>query len=59
MGYDPLKMVWVMGYRRDYGFLLFFSGNQVGGCRKVWVTGEYGLSQIWIILESTVVSYIL
>ena len=31
------------------------AGNRLGGHEKVWVTGVYGLSQVWIKTEATVV----
>ena len=32
-----------------------FTGNGVGGHSKPWVITGYGLSQVWIMAESTVV----
>ena len=43
----------------DYGIwesLAHLAGNRLGGHEKVWVTGVYGLSQVWIKTEATVVS---
>ena len=34
--------------------LAHLAGNRLGGHRKVWVTGVYGLSQVWIKTEATV-----
>ena len=34
--------------------LAHLAGNQLGGHEKVWVTGVYGLSQVWIKTEATV-----
>ena len=36
--------------------LAHLAGNRLGGHEKVWVTGVYGLSQVWIKTEVTVVS---
>ena len=51
--------VWVMksGYRYglwDFTELWGFPANGVGGCQKPWVTTGYGLSQRWVMTESTV-----
>ena len=35
--------------------LAHLAGNRLGGHEKVWVTGVYGLSQVWIKTEATVV----
>ena len=37
------------------GFGADFPGNEHGGPEKVWVRTEYGVWQIWVISESTVV----
>ena len=34
--------------------LAHLAGNRLGGHEKVWVTGVYGLSQVWIKTEVTV-----
>ena len=34
--------------------LAHLAGNRLGGHEKVWVTGVYGLSQVWIKTEATV-----
>ena len=36
--------------------LAHLAGTRLGGHEKVWVTGVYGLSQVWIKTEATVVS---
>ena len=36
--------------------LAHLAGNRLGGHEKVWVTGVYGLSQVWIKTEATVVT---
>ena len=53
--------VWVMMTRFSYGLwdmreLWDFTGNRVGGCSKPWVTTGYGLSQVWVRTESTVIA---
>ena len=37
--------------------LAHLAGNRLGGHEKVWVTGVYGLSQVWIKTEATVVVF--
>ena len=34
--------------------LAHLAGNRLGGHKKVWVIGVYGLSQVWIKTEATV-----
>ena len=34
--------------------LAHLAGDRLGGHEKVWVTGVYGLSQVWIKTEATV-----
>ena len=34
--------------------LAHLAGNRLGGREKVWVTGVYGLSQVWVKTEATV-----
>jgi hypothetical protein len=36
--------------------LFHLAGNQLSGHEKVWVMGGYGLSQVWVKTELTVVS---
>ena len=36
--------------------LAHLAGNRLGGHEKVWVTGVYGLSQVWIKTEATVLA---
>ncbi len=38
-----------MGYDSDA------PANQLGGQEKIWVTVEYGLPQVWVRTESTVI----
>ena len=45
MGYGLLGS---MGYGFD------FPAYQLGGSKNVWVMGEYGLSGLWVMRESTV-----
>ena len=40
----------------DFTELWDFPANGVGGCQKPWVTTGYGLSQRWVMTESTVYS---
>ena len=53
MGFAP-KGVWVMGYCgcMDYG--MHFSANRLGGPKNLWGIREYGLSELWVMRESTV-----
>ena len=37
--------------------LAHLAGNRLGGHEKVWVTGVYGLSQVWIKTEATVACF--
>ena len=37
--------------------LAHLAGNRLGGHEKVWVTGVYGLSQVWIKTEATVLHH--
>jgi hypothetical protein len=46
--------VWVMGYCGCMGYGMHFPANQLGGPKKVWNIGEYGLSRLWVTRESTV-----
>ena len=45
-----------MGYgdMREFGP---FAGHQLGGHEKVWAMGFYGLSQVWIRTEATVLVF--
>jgi hypothetical protein len=50
---------WVMVRQNsmDYGVwesLAHLGGNRLGGHEKVWLMGGYGLSQVWVKTESTV-----
>ena len=54
--------LWVMVCQIGMGYgiwesLANLAGNRLGGHRKVWVTGVYGLSQVWIKTEATVVKF--
>ena len=54
--------LWVMDLRKGMGYWLSESmgyarkmpANQHGSPGNVWVTGEYGLSGVWLIGETTV-----
>ncbi|KAF8226153.1 hypothetical protein L208DRAFT_1303375, partial [Tricholoma matsutake] len=51
MGYGPPNSM-------DYGIwesLVLLAGNQLGGHEKVWVMRGYGLSQVWVKTEMTVI----
>jgi hypothetical protein len=57
----PAELVhpWVMARRNsmDYGIrqsLARLSGNRLGGHEKVWLIRGYGLSQVWVKTETTV-----
>lgn len=49
-----LEGVWLMGYCGCMGCGMHFPANQVGGLKKVWGIGEYGLPRLWVMRESTV-----
>jgi GMP synthase-like glutamine amidotransferase len=36
------------------GYGMHFPANQLGGPKKVWTIREYGLSQVWVKAETTV-----
>ena len=38
--------------------LVHLAGNRLGGHEKVWVTGGYGLLQVWVKTEATVLSVV-
>jgi hypothetical protein len=50
-----------MGYgilgSMGYGFK--FPAYQLGGSEILWVMGEYGLSELWVMRESTVPHYVI
>ena len=53
--------LWVMVCQIGMGYgiwesLANLAGNRLGGHRKVWVTGVYGLPQVWIKTEATVLT---
>ena len=54
MGFSP-EGVWVMGYCSCMGYGFHFSVNQLGGPKKLWGIGEYGLPRLWVKWELTVV----
>ena len=43
-----------MGYGRVMGFEVKIPANQVGIMENVWVTRDYGLSELWVMRASTV-----
>ncbi len=49
------KYLWVIGYHRVMGYDSDAPANQLGGQEKLWVTVEYGLPQVWVRTESTVI----
>jgi len=51
MGYGPPKG---MGYG-IWERLVHLAGNRLGGHIKVWLMGGYGLLQVWVKTEATVV----
>ena len=50
MGYEDEKQYGVWGI----GFGDKITANQLGKPKNVWVIGEYGLCEVWVIGESTV-----
>ena len=55
MGF-PLEEVWVMCYCGCMGYGVHFPANQFGGPEKVCVIREYGLSELCVMRESTVIT---
>ena len=47
-----------MDYRGCMGYGLDFSANQLGGPKKLWGIGEYGLPRLWVKRESTVAAIV-
>jgi len=45
-----------MYYYRVMGYDMHFPANQLGGPKKVWTIREYGLSQVWVKAETTVIA---
>ncbi len=43
-----------MEYDRVMGYDMHFPANQLGGPKKVWTIREYGLPQVWVKAETTV-----
>ena len=43
-----------MGYRERYGLWVESSGNRLGILKNVWVSGDYGLWEVWVKRDSTV-----
>jgi hypothetical protein len=39
--------------------LVHLAGNRLGGQEKVWVTGGYGLLEVWVKTEATVHIFLL
>ena len=55
MGFLP-KGVWIMDYCGFMGYGIHFFANQLGGLKKVWGIREYGLLELWVKRELTVLS---
>jgi len=49
------KYVWVIGYGRVMGYDPYLHSNQLGNWQNLWVIKEYGLWEVWIRREMTVV----
>jgi len=47
--------VWSIGFRSCMGYGLGFPTYQVGNKKNLWDIREYGLSELWIKRESTVI----
>ena len=54
MGFTP-RGVWFMGYCGCMGYVTHFPMNQLGGPKNVWGIREYGLSELLVIRELTVI----
>jgi hypothetical protein len=48
--------VWVMGYCRLMGYGMHFPAHQVGGQAELWDIRGYGLSEVWVMTGSTVLT---
>ena len=46
-----------MDYGRVMGYDMHFPVNQLGGPKKLWTIREYGLPQVWVKAETTVVPF--
>ncbi len=46
-----------MGYSKVMGYALILPANELGGQQKLWVTAEFGLIQVWVISEATVIPF--
>ena len=51
------ERVWVMGFQEFMGYGMQFPAYQIGGCKMLWDKRGYGLSEVWVKRESTVVDY--
>jgi len=58
MGFG-LLVLWVMGYEGIMGYGPNFPTNQVGNLKKLWVIREYGLWELWVRRELTVLPQIM
>jgi hypothetical protein len=47
-----------MGYQRLMGYGVEFPAHQLGGPKKVWDFGVYGLSKVWVKTGLTVVLFL-
>ena len=57
MGFG-LGGVWVMGYCRLMGYGVQIPANQVGGPEMLWYFRVYGLSRVWVMGVSTVLTIV-
>jgi hypothetical protein len=48
------RWVCIISYCGCMSYGVHFSANRLGGLKKVCVTGEYALSRLWVMRESTV-----
>ena len=53
MGFSTGR-VWVMGFQEVMGYGMQFPAYQIGGSKMLWDKRGYGLSEVWVKRESTV-----
>ena len=59
MGYESgfsHEKVWGIGYERGMGYGTHLPANGIGGTKNLWGIGSYGLGEVWVKGESTVLA---
>ncbi|KAF8231189.1 hypothetical protein L208DRAFT_1061442, partial [Tricholoma matsutake] len=54
IGKNQKKISMGYGILGSMGYGFEFPAYQLGGSKILWVMGEYGLSELWVMRESTV-----